>query len=188
MNYDDETREKLTKLITFASLHGQNIERSMRFGVATSDSTDPHSLTTELQKHVFKGAEIVVKSIKKPVFDTNSSDDEDGEEQEETERTYDGYLLCETGDFDIEIRPEGTEFQVIVWRPGQSHEDTVRNSGYVTSHAQVVDICAKLEKVDFLGAMRILFASYAGMTRSSSVLDTLAKASLFRSTISALEL
>jgi hypothetical protein len=195
---DEEARAKLTALIIFASRYGQNIERRIRLGEAAADITDPRLLMTTLEKHMFQGAEIVMNAVQMPVFELD--DDESGEQGDSSEEThteepgcnYDGYLLWENGDFTVEIRPEGTEFQVIVLRHVFSEDDqdevVIRNSGYVTSFNQVLDICARLDEVDFLTAMRILFASYAGQTRSEKDLDLIARTSVVQSTISALEL
>lgn len=193
MDTTNETCEKLTALIIFASRYGQNIERKIRLGENETEITNPHLLMLALEKHVFQGAEIVMKAVKTPVFDESGDTDDEAEESttETSACTYDGYLLWENGDFTVEIRPEGSEFQVIVLRHVFSLEDQdeviIRNSGYVTSFNQVLDICARLEEVDFLTAMRILFASYAGVTRSEQDLDLLSRASVVRSSISALE-
>ena len=75
-----------------------------------------------------------------------------------------------------------------VFSEDDQDEVVIRNSGYVTSFNQVLDICARLDEVDFLTAMRILFASHAGQTRSEKDLDLIARTSVVQSTISALEL
>uniref|UniRef100_A0A6C0CHX8 Uncharacterized protein n=1 Tax=viral metagenome TaxID=1070528 RepID=A0A6C0CHX8_9ZZZZ len=172
MNLDEETVAKLTSLVVFLARYGQNFERTLRFGpMQPGDNRDPDLLRADLSTFVLQKSRIVVVPIVK----------RSGESDSDEETNYDGYLLWENGDYSMEIRHERDEFQVSVIR------EVIRNSGYVTTFDQVVEICSNLDAGDFSGAMRILFASYNGIARSVQSLDKIVHSSATRSTISVLE-